>query len=136
MKAKTLISILLRLVAAIIMLQTLYFKFTAQPESVYIFSSMGIEPWGRIGTGVVELIASVLLLVPATVVIGALMAASMMLGALATHLFILGIQVQDDGGQLFSYAVMVLLASIGLLFLHFQQLISYKRMFISDTEID
>jgi hypothetical protein len=136
MKAKTFISILLRLVAAIIMLQTLYFKFTAQPESVYIFSRVGIEPWGRIGTGVAELIAAVLLLVPATVVIGALMAAGMMLGALATHLFILGIQVQDDGGQLFSYAVMVLLASIGLLFLHFQQLISYKRMFIRDTEVD
>jgi hypothetical protein len=136
MKAKTFISVLLRLVAAIIMLQTLYFKFTAQPESVYIFSRVGIEPWGRIGTGVAELIAAVLLLVPATVVIGALMAAGMMLGALATHLFILGIQVQDDGGQLFSYAVMVLLASIGLLFLHFQQLISYKRMFIRDTEVE
>jgi putative oxidoreductase len=136
MKAKTFISVLLRLVAAIIMLQTLYFKFTAQPESVYIFSRVGIEPWGRIGTGVAELIAAVLLLVPATVVIGALMAAGMMLGALATHLFILGIQVQDDGGQLFSYAVMVLLASIGLLFLHFQQLICYKRMFIRDTEVD
>jgi putative oxidoreductase len=136
MKAKTFISVLLRLVTAIIMLQTLYFKFTAQPESVYIFSRVGIEPWGRIGTGVAELIAAVLLLVPATVVIGALMAAGMMLGALATHLFILGIQVQDDGGQLFSYAVMVLLASIGLLFLHFQQLISYKRMFIRDTEVD
>jgi hypothetical protein len=136
MKVKTFISVLLRLVAAIIMLQTLYFKFTAQPESVYIFSRVGIEPWGRIGTGVAELIAAVLLLVPATVVIGALMAAGMMLGALATHLFILGIQVQDDGGQLFSYAVMVLLASIGLLFLHFQQLISYKRMFIRDTEVD
>lgn len=136
MKAKTFISVLLRLVAAVIMLQTLYFKFTAQPESVYIFSRVGIEPWGRIGTGVAELIAAVLLLVPATVVIGALMAAGMMLGALATHLFILGIEVQDDGGQLFSYAVVVLLASIGLLFLHFQQLISYKRMFIRDTEID
>jgi putative oxidoreductase len=136
MKAKTLISVLLRLLAAIIMLQTLYFKFTAQPESVYIFSSMGIEPWGRIGTGVVELIAAVLLLMPATVVIGALMAAGIMLGALATHLFVLGIQVQGDGGQLFGYAVTVLLASIGLLFLHFPQLISYKRMFISDREID
>jgi putative oxidoreductase len=136
MKAKTIISILLRLVAATIMLQTLYFKFTAQPESVYIFSSVGIEPWGRIGTGVVELIAAVLLLVPATVVIGALMAAGIMLGAVATHFFILGIQVQGDGGQLFGYAVMVLLASVVLLFLHFQQLISYKRMFIRDTEID
>lgn len=135
MKAKTIISVLLRLVAAIIMLQTLYFKFTAQPESVYIFSSVGIEPWGRIGTGVVELIAAVLLLVPATVVIGALMAAGIMLGALATHFFILGIQVQGDGGQLFSYAVMVLLASMVLLFLHFPQLISYKRMLIRDTKI-
>ena len=130
MKTKTTISVVLRLVAAIIMLQTLYFKFTAQPESVYIFSKVGIEPWGRIGTGVAELIASILLLVPATIIIGALMASGIMLGAIATHLFVLGIQVQGDGGQLFIYALVVLLASFGLLFLHFQQVISYKKMLI------
>jgi len=128
MKTKNIVSIILRVVAAIIMLQTLYFKFTAQPESVYIFSKIGIEPWGRIATGIAELVASVLLLVPATIVIGALTGIGIMLGALATHLFILGIEVQGDGNQLFIYALIVLFACVALLVLHFQQLISYKQM--------
>jgi putative oxidoreductase len=115
---KRIISVILRLVAAFILLQTLYFKFTAQPESVYIFSQVGIEPWGRIGTGVAELIAAILLLIPRTIAYGALMAAGIMLGALVTHLFILGIEVQGDGGQLFAYALIVLAASVVLLILH------------------
>lgn len=124
---RKIISIVLRLVAAFIMLQTLYFKFTAQPESVYIFSTVGIEPWGRIGTGVAELIASILLLIPGTIVLGAVMAIGIMLGAIATHLFILGIQVQGDGGQLFAYAMIVLIASVSLLILHFDQVLGYKK---------
>jgi len=127
MKAKTIISGLLRIVAAFILLQTLYFKFTGQPESVYIFSKLGMEPWGRIASGVAELLASILLLVPSAIVIGALLAAGIMFGALAAHLFILGIEVRGDGGQLFIYALVVLFASIVLLFLHFQQLISFKK---------
>ena len=127
MKTKTIISGLLRIVAAFILLQTLYFKFTGQPESVYIFSKLGMEPWGRIGSGVAELLASILLLVPSTIVMGALLAAGIMFGALAAHLFILGIEVRGDGGQLFIYALVVLSASIVLLFLHFQQLISFKK---------
>lgn len=118
------------MLAAFIMLQTLYFKFTAQPESVYIFTQVGMEPWGRIGTGVAELIASVLLLIPATISIGALMAAGIMVGALASHLFILGFEVQGDGGQLVIYALLVLVSSVVLLVLHFEQLISYKKVFI------
>lgn len=116
---------MLRLVAAFIMVQTLYFKFTAQPESVYIFSEVGIEPWGRIVTGVAELIASVLLIVPSTIVLGALLAAGLMAGACITHFFILGIEVQNDGGQLFIYAVIVLLASLILMILHSDQLKQY-----------
>lgn len=130
MKANTILSLILRLVAAFIMLQTLYFKFTAQPESVYIFTEVGIEPWGRIGTGVAELIASILLLIPTTIVIGSLMAAGIMLGALATHLFILGFEVQGDGGQLVIYAAIVLVASVALLFIHSQQLMFYKTKLI------
>src|SRR5215204_3118673 len=95
----------LRLLAAAIMLQTLYFKFTAAEESVYIFSTLGIEPWGRIGTGIMELIAAVLILVPRTVVIGAILSIGIMAGAVFSHLFILGISVQHDGGQLFIYAL-------------------------------
>lgn len=115
---KKAISIILRLVAAAIMLQTLYFKFTAQPESVYIFSQIGIEPWGRIGTGIVELIASILLLIPRTIALGALLAIGLMLGAIATHLLILGIEVQGDGGQLFAYALIVLVSCAILLVIH------------------
>lgn len=125
---RKIVSVVLRLVAAFIMLQTLYFKFTAQPESVYIFTQAGMEPWGRIGTGVAELIASVLILIPRTIVFGALMAIGLMLGAIATHLFILGIEVQNDGGQLFGYALIVLAASVVLLIMHFdRKLLSFKK---------
>lgn len=127
MKLKTVVSFVLRLVAAVILLQTLYFKFTAQPESVYIFTQVGIEPWGRIGSGVAELVASILLLVPSTIALGALMAAGIMLGAVASHVFVLGIEVQGDGGQLFAYALIVLCCSVALLFMHSDQLMAYKR---------
>jgi uncharacterized membrane protein YphA (DoxX/SURF4 family) len=105
----------LRLLAAVILLQTLFFKFTAAPESVYIFSQLGMEPWGRIGTGVMELIAGILLLIPATTAIGALMAVGLMTGAIFFHITRLGIEVQNDGGQLFVYALIVLISSLVLL---------------------
>jgi hypothetical protein len=124
---KKTVSIILRLISAFIMLQTLYFKFSGADESVYIFSQVGMEPWGRFATGVAELVASVLLLIPATIVIGAIIAVGIMLGAAATHLFILGIEVQGDGGQLFAYALIVLLASVALLILHFDQVTGYKK---------
>ncbi|WP_080055791.1 DoxX family protein [Spirosoma aerolatum] len=96
-----------RLLAAIILLQTLYFKFLAQPESVYIFSTLGVEPWGRIGSGIVELIASVLILMPRTSWMGAALGLGVMAGAIVSHLTILGISVQDDGGYLFFLALVV-----------------------------
>jgi len=95
------------LIAAIILLQTLFFKFTGAPESVYIFTTVGMEPVGRIGSGVVELIAAVLLLWPSKAWIGAVLASSTMVGAIASHLFLLGIEVQGDGGTLFALAVTV-----------------------------
>lgn len=94
-----------RIIAAAIMLQTLYFKFTAHPESVYIFSTLGIEPFGRIGSGIAELIASVLLLIPTTAWIGAFMGLGVMAGAIVSHLTVLGIDVRNDGGQLFYMAL-------------------------------
>lgn len=106
----------LRIIAAAILLQTLYFKFTGAPESVYIFSTLGIEPYGRIGSGVVELIASILLLIPRTTWIGALLALGTMMGAIASHLFVLGIEVQGDGGQLFMLAIIVAICSAILLY--------------------
>jgi uncharacterized membrane protein YphA (DoxX/SURF4 family) len=117
----TIIIWVLRLLAAVIMLQTLFFKFTAAEESVYIFSQLGMEPYGRIGTGVMELIAAVLILVPRTTVFGALLAIGLMAGALFFHLTKLGIAVKGDGGQLFLYAVIVLLSSIILLLVYRQQ---------------
>lgn len=134
MKPKNILSLLLRLAAAGIMLQTLYFKFTAQPESVYIFSRLGIEPWGRIGSGVAELTASILLLWPSMVVLGAALGAGIMLGAIGAHATVLGVEVLGDGGQLFIYALIVLIACIGLMLLHLRQLIVIKdRLFHKAT---
>src|SRR5262245_23233758 len=127
MNRKTLLSLALRLIAAAIMLQTLYFKFTGAPESVYIFSTVGIEPCGRIATGVAELLASALLIWRPTVAIGALMALGIMLGALLTHFFFLGFVVQDDGGQLFIYALVVLLTSVALLRMHWNELLGWRK---------
>ncbi|MEO1452065.1 MAG: DoxX family protein [Bacteroidota bacterium] len=90
--------ILLRLVVAVILVQTLFFKFTAHPDSVYIFSTIGLEPFGRIGIGVLELIASILLLVPRTVWAGSVLSLGLMGGAIMMHLTQLGIEVQGDGG--------------------------------------
>jgi hypothetical protein len=100
-----------QLVAAGILGQTLFFKFTGAPESVYIFSTLGMEPWGRIGSGVVELVAVFLLLYPRTPVIGAVLAIGLMAGAIFFHLTKLGIAVQGDGGLLFKLALAVLLCS-------------------------
>ena len=101
---------ILRLVAAALLLQTLFFKFTGAEESVYIFSTLGMEPWGRIGTGIVELIASGLILVPRTTFYGAVLAAGTMSGAIFFHLTKLGIEVRGDHGQLFIYALIVFIS--------------------------
>ena len=105
----------LRIVPAIILLQTLFFKFTAAPESVYIFSTLGLEPWGRILVGIAELIAAVLLLIPSTTVFGAALGIVLMSGALFGHLTKLGSVVQNDGGELFILALIVLIACLILL---------------------
>ena len=101
----------LQIIAALILAQTLFFKFTGAPESVYIFSKLGAEPWGRIGSGIAELIAAALLLIPKWKHFGALIALGVMTGAIASHLTVLGINVKDDGGQLFGLAVVVAVCS-------------------------
>lgn len=116
---------ILRLLAAVILLQTLYFKFSAAPESIYIFSKLGMEPWGRIGTGVLELIAGILLLIPATTVYGALLAIGLMAGAIFFHITKLGISVQGDGGQLFIYALIVFVSSIVLVIIYRNTLFAF-----------
>lgn len=107
----------LQLIVAAILLQTLFFKFTGAAESVYIFSTLGVEPWGRVGSGVVELIAAILLLVPGTVTIGAVLALGVIVGAILSHLTVLGIEVQGDGGLLFFLALAVFIASATILVL-------------------
>lgn len=105
---------IVRLVPAFILLQTLFFKFSAAEESVWIFTQVGAEPWGRIGSGVVELIASLALLYRPTVWLGAVLALGTMSGAIASHLFILGIEVKGDGGQLFAYALITFFSCLFL----------------------
>lgn len=114
---------ILRILATAILFQTLYFKFTAAPESVYIFSTLHVEPFGRLFAGFSELIAGALLLSP-LYAFGAAMAAGIMFGALASHIFVLGIVVQNDGGLLFCLALVVLFSSLILIWNEKQKFIS------------
>ena len=111
------VSWLLQLIVAAILLQTLFFKFTGAAESVYIFKTLGAEPWGRIGSGVVELIAAALLMFPRTVTLGALLALGTISGAIVSHVTKLGIVVQDDGGLLFGLALVVFVCSAVILWM-------------------
>ncbi|MEW6304681.1 MAG: DoxX family protein [Verrucomicrobiota bacterium] len=117
-KPQRVVSWLCRLAAAIILLQTLFFKFTGAEESVYIFTKVGLEPWGRYGSGVAELLAAILLLTPRFVWAGALLSLGVISGAIASHLTVLGIVVKDDGGLLFALAVVVFACSSVVAWLH------------------
>ena len=116
------VSWICRIAAAVILLQTLYFKFTGAEESVYIFTKVGLEPWGRYASGVAELFAAVLLLFPGTTWLGAFIAAGVMVGAIGSHLTKLGIVVKDDGGLLFALAVIVFAAALVTMFIHRRQI--------------
>jgi len=119
-KGQNITSWILQLIAAVILFQTLFFKFTGARESVYIFSTLGLEPWGRIGSGVVELVASILLVIPSTVTLGAILSLGVIGGAILSHLTKLGIALPavDDHGELFALAVVVFVCSAAVLFLH------------------
>lgn len=108
---KKAIPLVLRIIVAIILIQTLRFKFTAHPDSVYIFSKVGLEPYGRIATGIVELIAGILLLIPKTVWIGATITLGVIGGAIFMHLTKLGIEINNDGGILFITALLTFILS-------------------------
>ena len=129
-KTKTLLSWTFQLIAAVILFQTLFFKFTAAEESVYIFTTLGIEPWGRVASGMAELLAVVLLLIPRTVTLGALLSLGVISGALVSHLTKLGIVVKDDGGLLFALAVTVFVCSLLVLILRRQQIPLVNRFFL------
>ena len=116
------------ILAAIILLQTLYFKFTGAPESVYIFSQLGIEPYGRIGTGVLELFVSVLLILRKTSLFGAIIGLGVISGAIFSHVFVLGIEVQNDGGLLFGLAILVFVLLTITLILQKDKLFSILKL--------
>ena len=121
----TVISWMCRVIVAIILFQTLFFKFTGAEESKYIFSTVlspDLEAYGRIGSGLVELIAVILLLIPGTVWLGAFLALGTISGAILSHLAFLGIVVKDDGGLLFGLAVTVFALSSVILFIHRREL--------------
>ncbi|MEP5339479.1 MAG: DoxX family membrane protein [Algibacter sp.] len=112
------IPLILRIVVAVILIQTLRFKFLAHPDSIYIFEKVGLEPYGRIGIGILELIAGILLLIPKTIWVGALLTVGVISGAIFMHLTQLGIEVNNDGGVLFLTAVVTFLLSSYLLFFY------------------
>src|SRR5712691_5313213 len=123
-RAQTVVSWLLQVSVAAILLQTLFFKFTGAEESVYIFSTVGrfahipaFEPWGRFATGFLELIAAILLLLPGTVSLGAVLTIGLLAGAIASHLVILGIDVKGDGGLLFALCLTAFVGSLIVLIL-------------------
>jgi len=135
-RPQTVASWALQLAVAGILLQTLFFKFTGAEESVFIFSSVGrfvgvpaVEPWGRIGSGVIELLASILLLVPASASLGAMLTIAVMAGAIGSHLFILGIAVKGDSGLLFGLALAALTGSVIVLVLRRAQIPVVGRYF-------
>lgn len=123
-KQQNIFSWVLQVIVAVILLQTLFFKFTGAAESVYIFTTLGAEPWGRIGSGIVELIASVLLLTPRTVWLGALLSLGVISGAIMSHLTMLGIKLAavGDNGELFALAVVVFVCSAAVLLIHRRQI--------------
>lgn len=107
--------LILRIVVAVLLLQTLYFKFSAHPDSVYIFTQVGLEPLGRIGIGVLELISAILILNPKTIWAGATLTIGIISGAITIHLTQLGIAINNDGGLLFYMALLVLILSLIIL---------------------
>lgn len=116
-KSQRIASWTLQVLVAAILFQTLFFKFTGAEESVYIFSTLGMEPWGRYASGIVEFVACVLLLIPSTAAFGAMLSLGVISGAILSHLAKLGIVVQDDGGLLFGLALVVFAGSAIVLFL-------------------
>jgi uncharacterized membrane protein YphA (DoxX/SURF4 family) len=117
MNKRNIIIWILRIVPAIIMLQTLYFKFSAHPQSVKLFTTIGLEPYGRIGTGILEAIAAILILIPRFTGFGALLGLMMMTGALYFHLTKLGIYFDGDP-ILFIYALITFACCAALILLY------------------
>ena len=123
----------MQIVVAVILGQTLFFKFTGAPESVYIFETLGAEPWGRIGSGLVELLAVILILSPRRAAYGAVLALGVMAGAIGSHVTKLGIEVQGDGGALFGMAVLVFALSAAVAGVRREELLTPRRVTADST---
>lgn len=119
---------IIKLTAAIILLQTLFFKFSGAEESVYIFTTLRIEPYGRIGSGIVELIAAILILIPRMTLLGATMGAGVMFGAIFSHLLVLGIEVKNDGGELFFLAIIVFLCCLTMIYWNKSKILNLLKL--------
>ncbi|WP_036385331.1 DoxX family protein [Muricauda sp. MAR_2010_75] len=129
MNLKSIVDLALKVVPAVILLQTLFYKFSAAPESVYIFETLGLEPVGRIGIGILELITAILILVPRTTWLGAVLGLGLMAGAIFSHLTQLGIVVQNDGGTLFILAMVTFIFCGILVWMNRYQIPILKKLF-------
>jgi putative oxidoreductase len=128
MTFKTAFSWVLRLLVSIILLQTLYYKFTAHPDSIYIFSQLGVEPWGRIGLGIIELFTAILILGPRTKYIGMILSLFIIIGAVFSHLLVIGFNIHGDGGGLFSLALIIFISDILFFMINWKDFIkSFNR---------
>ena len=129
-RSHTVASWILQIIAAAILAQTLFFKFSGAEESKYIFATLGAEPWGRVATGCAELVAVAMLIAPGTVTLGALLSLGLMTGAIGSHLTKLGVIVHNDGGLLFGLAVTVFLCSTVILVLRRHQIPILGYLFV------
>ncbi|WP_340074441.1 DoxX family protein [Leptobacterium sp. I13] len=120
----TTITNVLSIIAAIILLQTLYFKFTAHPDSVYVFTLLGLEPYGRVGLGIIELITAGMLIYPKTTTYGSIIGVVILSGAIASHLTVLGIVVRDDHGILFVLALIAFICCVAILWIKRQEVLN------------
>ena len=134
-RTHTVASWIFQLIAAAILAQTLFFKFSGAEESKYIFTTLGVEPWGRIASGCAELLAVILLLVPRTVTLGALLAVGVMTGAIGSHLTKLGLVVKDDGGLLFALALTVFACGANVLVLRRREIPVLGSFFVPLHEL-
>ncbi|MGZ2368890.1 hypothetical protein ACXR6G_03810 [Ancylomarina sp. YFZ004] len=131
MKNKILLA--LRILVAIILVQTLWFKFSAHPDSVYIFTQVGMEPYGRIGIGALELIASVLILIPRTIWLGSGLVLGIIGGAIMMHLTQLGVEINGDSGKLFYMSIITFVLSSIVLFYHRKDIPIIGKMFFENN---
>jgi putative oxidoreductase len=134
-RTQTIASWTLQVVAAAILAQTLFFKFTGAEESKHIFTALGAEPWGRVATGCAELVAILLLLAPRTVTLGAMLSLGLMVGAIGSHLTKLGVVVQGDGGLLFGLALTVFACSVAILAVRRRQIPVLGYFFVPVDEL-